>query len=177
MANVNERDGSRNSNQTFTGQKMDWLTATARNAPPTYFKIGFFLAQHLNEETGEGFPSQEWLAELTNLSVETVKRAVKYFKRGGWLTVRQVNRFDPKTGKYKTHNVYSMDFQCVQDALDGITILRQKRRRERSVISDQGVSDDTLTPSESTKRRKLKNRKHESLNRNADTPAPSAWDF
>src|SRR5689334_21956376 len=97
MTDINERGLRRKPNQTFTGQKMDWLTATMRHAPPSFFKIGFALSKHLNEVTGKGFPSQEWLAELTNLSLPTVKRAVKYFKKGGWLTVERRAAYDPKT--------------------------------------------------------------------------------
>jgi hypothetical protein len=141
MTKIEERGTSRKRNQTFTGAKMDWLTATARHAPPSYFKIGFFLAQHINETTGKGFPTQEWLAELTCLSLPTVERAVRFFREGGWLTVEQKHVYDYKAKKWKTRNTYSMDFKCVQDALDGITVLRLERRKRREQ-SDQSITGE-----------------------------------
>jgi hypothetical protein len=147
MTNINERGERRKSNQTFTGQKMDWLTAVWRNAPPSYFMIGYGIANHINGRTGKGYPTQEWLAELTRLSVPTVKRAVKFFEKGGWLAVERKYIYDHKAKKWKTRNVYSMDFQCVQDALDGITVMRHGRRKRQSVTSDRSITGDTQTPS------------------------------
>jgi hypothetical protein len=175
MANVNERGSSRKSNQTFTGQKMDWITAAWRHAPPSYFKIGYGIANHINEKTGKGWPTQEWLAEVTGLSLPTVKRAVRFFEKGGWLTVERKHFYDHQADKWKTRNVYSLDFQCVQDTLDDITLLRQERRRRAA--GDRSITGDPQTPSESTKRSKIKNLRDESLKLNADTPAPlSVWD-
>jgi DNA-binding transcriptional regulator YhcF (GntR family) len=142
-------------NQTFTGDKLDWMSAVSHRKP-SYFVIAFWIAQHISGRWREGFPSQQTLAELTGLSVPTVKRAVKWLEVNGWLNVKRERTYDHKARKYKTHNTYSLRMDNVQAALDDIAVLRH-RRRLKGVTGDtsenvlrpdfKGVTGDTLTPS------------------------------
>lgn len=139
-------------NVSFTGAKLDWLTA-GRRIPPSYFKIGFYLVQHLNKTSGKGFPSEEWLAELTETSVSTVKRAVKFFEDGRWLNVERKRTYDYRTRTWKTRNTYSMRPDNVQSGLDEVAVM-QRKRRLKGVTGDtlesdnlKGVTGEPLTPS------------------------------
>src|SRR6516225_4986885 len=125
-------------NQSFTGDKLHWMSAVShdRRLEPSYFTVAFWIAQHISGRWKEGFPSQEVLAELTGLSVETVKRAVKLLEKSGWLTVRRERTYDHKERRWKTHNTYSLRMDNVQSMLDEIAILRRNRRLK-------GVTRDT----------------------------------
>lgn len=162
MADVYQNRPARGKrNRTFTEDKMDWLTA-GRRTPSSYFKIGFFLVQHLNGRFGKGWPSQELLAEICCTSLPTVKRAVKFFEDKGWLKVERKRTYDYKTRTWTTHNVYSLRRDNVQNGLDELTMIRRRRRLKRDTgdTSDgKGVTGDTLTPSN----KKLRNRRLRSI--------------
>lgn len=43
-----------------------WLNQIAhdKEVPSSAFRVAYVIAQHINEETGEGFPSTETIGEL-----------------------------------------------------------------------------------------------------------------
>jgi len=140
-----------NSNVSFTGQKLDWITAAAydRRIKPSHFEIAFIIAQHINKGTGKAFPSEAWIAEAVGVSERTVKRAVKLLGEIRWLNIKRKRTYDPKTKMWKTRNVYSLRFENVQVMLDARTASRLGRRFKHDT-GDTFKHDTsvTLTPSE-----------------------------
>ena len=143
-------NGKPNPNISFTGAKLDWMTAAAydRRLPPSYFEVAFVIAQHINEKTGKGFPSEAWIAEFVGTSVSTVKRAVKLLAETRWLSIRRKRTYDPKTKTWKTRNVYTLRFENVSIMQDAMTASRLGRGFKR-ITGDtlQGVTHDPVTPS------------------------------
>jgi hypothetical protein len=155
VKDLDDSKSARKSNQSFTSRKMDWLDAAQydRRVIPSYFKIAFVIAQHINGETGKGFPSQETIADLTGLSVETVKRAIKRLVAIGYLKKRQSRGYVPTTGKWETRNVYWLRFENVQPMFDMRADAKRGRKNRNTTLSSvmgdtfTSVTGDTLTPS------------------------------
>jgi DNA-binding transcriptional ArsR family regulator len=114
-------------NQTFTGDKLDWIFAGTRRLKPSVHQVGVFIVQHINGrlDRQRWSPSEEYIAEALGMSRPTVERAVRALTKNRWLTVERKRDYDYRTGAWKTHNVYSK--------ADMATVLNdeiQKVRRE-----------------------------------------------
>ena len=143
------------SNQSFTGAKLDWMTAVAydRRLQPMNFRIPFFIAQHANDKTGKAFPSQETIADLCGINVKSVKRAVKRLHETGWLKIRRSRGYDPKNKKWETRNIYWLRHNNVQTMFDLMADSKRGRRNKKTTLSRDtrdpftGDTHDPLTPS------------------------------
>jgi hypothetical protein len=142
---------SKKQNLSFTGAKLDWMTAAAydRRLKPIDFRIPFTIAQHINEKTGKGFPSRAEIADRTGTSVPTVKRTIKLLQETGWLTVRRKRTYDPKTRTWKTRNFYWLRFDNVQIMFDHMTASKIGRRHGKGITGEpfKGITGEPLTPS------------------------------
>jgi Helix-turn-helix domain len=138
-------------NLSFTGAKLDWMTATAydRRLRAINFRIPFVIAQHINGKTGKGFPSREEIADRAATSVETVKRAIRLLQETGWLRIRRKRTYDPKTKSWKTRNFYWLRYENVQTMFDAMADSKRNRRHGKRVMGDprKRVMGDPLTPS------------------------------
>jgi Helix-turn-helix domain len=140
---VGKSAGPNNSNVSFTGAKMDWMTAAAYDPrlKASDFRVAFVIAQHINESTGKGYPSEKLIADRIGTHERTVMRAVKVLHETGWLKIRRSRSYDPKTKTWKTRNAYWMRHENVQTVFDAITASKLGQRFK----CDTHV---TLTPSQ-----------------------------
>jgi hypothetical protein len=152
----------------FAGEKLDWIDAISRRAPPFYVPVGVQIVQHMNRKTRRARPTQERLAAITRLSVETVKRAVKWFEDGGWLRITRRRVY--ADGKWKTRNFYWLRMDNVAAVLaeevavssvSGDTQTHLKRRKKERKEHTKEIQ---------TKNLKHEDSKHEALMLNAVTP-------
>jgi hypothetical protein len=121
------------------------MTAAAydRRLKPSDFRIAFTIAQHANEKTGKAFPSQETIADLTGISLETVKRSVKLLHQTGWLKIRRSRGYDPHKKTWQTRNIYWLRHDNVLAMFDMMADSKRKRRNRNTTLSS--VTDDTFT--------------------------------
>jgi hypothetical protein len=139
-------------NLSFTGAKMDWMTAAAydRRLKPSDFRVAFVIAQHINEKTGKAYPSRETIADRAGTSVPTVKRAVKVLLETRWLTIKRKRTYDAKTKTWKTRNFYWLRSDNVQIMFDAMAASRLGRRHIKGITGDPSkrITHDPLTPSD-----------------------------
>jgi len=149
------------SNQTFAGAKLDWMTANGQDRRlkkyHSWFKIGFYLAQHVNKRTRKAYPTEQYLADLVGCSLSTVERAMRAFRKTGWLHVEYKRDYDHKTETWKTRSIYTLLNDNVQTMLDEITELRRRRRDDFKPVTGDGQTPSKL------KYIKSKALKHEAL--------------
>lgn len=71
-----------------TAALFDWLRGIAEDSrlPASAFRIAFLISQHVNRQSGTAWPSQESLAKLASVSVDSVRRAVISLVECGYLT-------------------------------------------------------------------------------------------
>ena len=85
MTNNADAPGAQDKKRKFTSVKMDWLDRLLSQVDGNTFKVGFAISKHLNERTGECFPSIERIAAVTGLSRSAVNRAIDKLREGGWI--------------------------------------------------------------------------------------------
>jgi len=139
MPRVTDSNPQIKSNLSFTGAKLDWMTAAAydRRLKPSDFRIAFTIAQHANEKTGKAFPSQETIADLTGTSLDTVQRAVKLLAETGWLKLRRSRGYDPKKKTWETRNIYWLRHDNVLMIFDAMADSKRKRRNRNTTLSSR----------------------------------------
>lgn len=119
---------------TFTGHKLDWMKCVSfdRRLESYDFKVGFVIAQHVNQHTGTAMLSDETIAdEAGNGSVRNTVRARQRLRDAGWIAWRRT----------RTANVYELRFDNVERYLDMITVSRDARRdRRQKELSATGSS-------------------------------------
>jgi hypothetical protein len=153
MTAINDSDSPSNTkrNVSFTGAKMDWMTAAAydRRLKPSDFRVAFVIAQHVNEKTGKAYPTEELIADRIGTSVRTVMRSVGLLQEHGWLRIKRKRTYDPKNKTWKTRNIYWLRFDNVQIVFDAITASKIGRRFKRDTdVTLKRDTSVTLTPSE-----------------------------
>jgi hypothetical protein len=96
--------------RSFTSWKLNLLDAMSIDPrlKPFDFRLAFLMLQYMNGKTGKIFPSQETLAGLLNVSLDSVLRSIKHLKDTGWLTATRPNRQKSNHYAFETRNVNAM---------------------------------------------------------------------
>jgi hypothetical protein len=73
----------------FTRRRFEWLDQITADpaVTPAGFVLAYWIAKHINRNSGDAWPSQPLLATEMRLSVRTVRALVDQLERAGHLTV------------------------------------------------------------------------------------------
>lgn len=87
--------------KTFTQLRAEWLEALQdAGVSPSAFSVAFAIGRCLNSTTGDAWPSQQWIAGKTGLSVRQIRDLIKDLRDEGFLIVSK--------GRYQKPNRYSL---------------------------------------------------------------------
>src|SRR5262249_11671955 len=110
---INDDSGKRN--QSWTSRKMDWIDAANASLTGPSFKVAVCIMQHVNEDSGQAWPTRKAIAARTGLKIDTIKRAIGDVVRKGWFDRRIIM----KDGK--RYNIFTVRWPNVQAVFDRIT--------------------------------------------------------
>jgi biotin operon repressor len=94
----------------FQRNKMKWLNAINYDCAlsPMTCRVAFVIADHLNQVSGDAWPSERRISSKLCISTKTVQRSVKELESAGWVDVRRSkgrnisNRYRPRFERLKT---------------------------------------------------------------------------
>lgn len=157
--------------------RMDWVDCLALDSrlPDSAFRVACIIGTHFGNKSGLTYVSQETIAEVGQIAVATVQRAVKALEAAGYLIVRRRDVGERQDGRRVyggrgTANEYlpAVDARQVAATDRGQKLAARARsfwddRSARKHITDDVVSDvkhltgDVVSGQESTS---LEPRKH-----------------
>lgn len=110
--------------RSFTGDKLDWMTALS--ADPRIdargFEVGFQIAQHVNAQTGVAILSDETIVDKTGIPRRWVQRARAMLRDVGWINWKRT----------KTANIYWIKSDNINAVIDHQVMLREARADRRA---------------------------------------------
>jgi hypothetical protein len=86
-----------------TRSVFEWLDGVAAHTdvPSSAFRIAYVIAQHLNKNTGEAFPSTETIASESGLAPSTVRALINELIETGHLAVEFGSRGRGHPNRYR----------------------------------------------------------------------------
>lgn len=80
--------------RSFTGNKLDWMGAVMSDPrlDARAFEIAFCIAQHVNQQTGIAFLSDEVIADKTGIPGRWISRARRALRETGWIGWKRTGR-------------------------------------------------------------------------------------
>ncbi len=100
-------------------------------------RVAWRLVNHINDETGECFPSEERLAGQLNIHERTVRRGVRQLVAAGWFTKKRRGRGG--TQYYANYDYANYENRAGVSGKDG-----EKNRTESSVNADKAVQRNRI---------------------------------
>lgn len=121
---IDRRKRANDNRRSFSSYKFDLLDALAIDPRLTHsdFHVAYWLAQHINEQTMQCYPSQKLLGEYCHLKEESVRKCIKNLVNAGWLVKKRMGR---GTNRYQFVN------RNISPMLDQRTMIREGLRLEK----------------------------------------------
>ncbi len=114
------------SQRSFTGDKLDWMTAVSADPrlDARAFEVAFCIAQHVNRKTGAAILSDDTIGDKTGIPRRWVLRARQALRETGWIDWQRT----------KTANVYWTKGENMNRVIDLQIMLRDARQEKRNRI-------------------------------------------